>query len=316
MTLGFVSAPELYWFFAAATFLFGLLFGSFLNVCIYRLPRGLSVVSPRSACPSCATPISAFDNVPVLSWLLLRGKCRQCGARITPRYAFVELLTAALFLVCYLSFGGPTLVTLKACAFSFLTLGLIFTDFETHLLPDALTLPGIALGLLFSLFAPLHGVLEAFFGFDSAFASTWNSPRLLSFADAVLGAAVGAGMVYGVAQLYLRLRGIEGMGLGDVKLMGMFGAFLGVQLTIFVLFAASFVGALCGVSVLLNVYRKRLVRYRGKQPQNASSRAWHSASLAMRFYEMPFGVFLGSMAFVAMFYGHSLIHWYLQLFTR
>src|SRR5512142_560208 len=121
--------------------LFGLAFGSFLNVCIYRLPRGLSVVAPRSACPNCGTPIRAYDNIPVLSWLLLRGRCRHCATPITFRYAAVELLTALLFGACYWHFG-LTLSGLKFAIFGFLVLGLIFTDAETKLLPDALTLPG------------------------------------------------------------------------------------------------------------------------------------------------------------------------------
>ena len=142
-------------FHAFAIFLLGLAFGSFLNVCIYRLPLDLSVVTPRSACPRCKRLIAFYDNLPVVSWLLLRGRCRHCKARISPRYLFVELLTAALFLGCY-AYSGLTLATLKYCVFGFLLLGLIFTDAETKLLPDKLTLPGLALGLLFSLLVPVR----------------------------------------------------------------------------------------------------------------------------------------------------------------
>ncbi len=140
-------------------FALGLAFGSFLNVCIWRLPRGLSVVRPGSACPRCERPIRLYDNVPILSWLILRGRCRDCKARITPRYLFVELLTGFMFLACYAYFG-PTLAALKYCVFGFLLLGLIFTDAETQLLPDALTLPGVALGLLFSLVVPVNDLLS------------------------------------------------------------------------------------------------------------------------------------------------------------
>ena len=128
-------------FYATAIFLFGLAFGSFLNVCIHRLPQGLSVVRPRSACPQCHAPIRAWDNIPVLSWLVLGGRCRDCKTPISPRYVFVELLTGLIFLACWLTFG-PTLWTLKFCVFGFLLLGLIFTDAETKLLPDALSLCG------------------------------------------------------------------------------------------------------------------------------------------------------------------------------
>ena len=131
---------------ASAIFVLGLAFGSFLNVCIYRLPRDLSVVRPRSACPGCERPIAAYDNIPVLSWLILRGRCRNCKTSISPRYLIVELLTGAIFLATYAHFGA-SLATLKYCAFGFLMLGLIFTDAETQLLPDKMTLPGLALGL-------------------------------------------------------------------------------------------------------------------------------------------------------------------------
>src|SRR5215475_10905073 len=144
---------------AGGIFAFGLAFGSFLNVCIYRMPRGSSVVRPGSACPHCEKPIRFYDNVPVLSWIILRGRCRRCSASITPRYAVVELLTALLFLGCYWHFG-LTLSLLKCSVFGFLLLGLIFTDAETHLLPDKLTLRGLALGLIFSLLVPVNDLLS------------------------------------------------------------------------------------------------------------------------------------------------------------
>ena len=136
---------------ASAIFVFGLIFGSFLNVCIYRLPRDLSVSDPpRSACPKCQHQIAFYDNIPVLSWLLLRGRCRSCGASISPRYLLIEFLTGFLFLACYWQFG-LTLTALKYCVFAFLLLGLIFTDAETKLLPDTLTLTGLGFCLIFSL---------------------------------------------------------------------------------------------------------------------------------------------------------------------
>jgi len=144
---------------ALAIFALGLAFGSFLNVCIYRLPRDLSVIHPGSACPRCERPIHFYDNVPILSWLILRGRCRQCKASISLRYLVVELLTGVLFLACYFYFGF-TLATLKYCTFGFLLLGLIFTDAETQLLPDKLTLPGLVLGLLFSLVVPVNDLLS------------------------------------------------------------------------------------------------------------------------------------------------------------
>src|SRR3954447_5948174 len=129
---------------SGGVFALGLIFGSFLNVCIYRLPRGLSVVRPGSACPHCGKEIAFYDNIPVFSWLILGGRCRTCSSRITPRYLIVELLTAGVFLLCYTNFG-LSLATLKCAIFGFLLLGLIFTDVETHLLPDKLTLTGLAM---------------------------------------------------------------------------------------------------------------------------------------------------------------------------
>ena len=295
-----------------ALFVFGLAFGSFLNVCIHRVPRGVSVVMPYSACPRCHHAIRPYDNIPVLSWLILRGRCRDCGAPISPRYAAVEMLTAILFLACYTQFG-LTIFTLKYCVFSFLIVGLIFMDAEWKLLPDAFTLPGLAVGLAFSLVAPLNdmvaqivpGMLRGHAGPIS-----W---RWWSLADAMLGAAIGASFFYGIAMLYLHARGREGMGLGDVKLMAMVGAFLGIRLTVLTIFGASLVGSLFGLATVLNVWAKRTRRRMARNHEPASvarRRAWRSARAVYSYYEMPFGVFLGGMAIVALFFGHRLLSWY------
>ena len=196
---------------AAAIFVLGLCFGSFLNVCIYRLPLGISVVTPRSACPKCKKGIALYDNMPVLSWLILRGRCRHCKARISPRYLFIELLTGLLFLACYAYFGW-TLATLKYCAFAFLLLGLIFTDAETKLLPNKLTLPGLAIGIVFSLLVPVHDVISQFLPVMVNFPFSADiSVRLLSLLDSLLGAVVGASFIYGAGAIYLRWRGTEGI---------------------------------------------------------------------------------------------------------
>jgi leader peptidase (prepilin peptidase)/N-methyltransferase len=301
--------------YASAIFLLGLAFGSFLNVCIYRLPLGLSVVTPRSACPGCKRSIAFYDNLPVVSWIFLRGRCRYCKTRISARYLFVELLTAALFLGCYAYFG-LTLVTLKYCAFGFLLLGLIFTDAETKLLPDKLTLPGLALGLLFSLLIPVHDMASQFLpGMLTLPLSADLAARLFSLLDSVLGAALGASFIYGAGAIYLRWRGAEGMGFGDVKLMAMVGAFLGMKLTIFTIFAASLVGSLFGLTTVLVVWIKRTHRFtrRLANLQAARRRGWQSAQMVYRHYQMPFGVFLGSMALIALFVGNQFLIWYGRL---
>ena len=303
-------------FLAFAVFAFGLIFGSFLNVCIYRLPRDLSIVRPGSACPNCKRPIRFYDNVPVFSWLILRGRCRNCKARISPRYLVIELLTGALFLACY-SYFGLTLATLKFSTFGFLVLGLIFTDAETFLLPDALTLPGLGLGLAFSLLVPVNDLASQLLpGVISLPVSSDISGRLLSLLDSGLGAIVGASFLYGVGAIYLRARGVEGMGFGDVKLMAMVGAFLGVKLTIFTIFAASIAGSIFGLWTVLAVWMKRMRRRMARHHESsreARRHAWESARIALRRHQMPFGVFLGSMAIVALFFGDSLLHWYWRL---
>jgi leader peptidase (prepilin peptidase) / N-methyltransferase len=295
-----------------ATFVLGLAFGSFLNVCIYRMPRGMSVVHPRSRCPKCSSFIPFYDNIPVLSWVILGGRCRSCRTRISPRYMVVELITGLLFLLCYVHFGF-TLATLKCCTFGFLVLGLIFTDAETQLLPDQLTLPGIALGLLFSLLIPVNDLVSQLLPGLVTLSRSPASWRWLSLLDSVAGMAVGAAFIYGAGVIYLRARGVEGMGFGDVKLMAMVGAFLGIRLTIFTLFSASIAGSLFGLWTLFSVWIKRTQRRvsRHHEPvEQARQRAWQSASIALRHFPIPFGVFLGGMAMVAVFFGNGVLRWY------
>jgi leader peptidase (prepilin peptidase)/N-methyltransferase len=296
---------------ALAIFALGLAFGSFLNVCIYRMPRGLSVVHPGSACPKCEKPIRFYDNIPVLSWLILGGRCRNCKASITPRYLAIELLTGLIFLSCYAIFGW-TLAMVKFCTFGFLLLGLIFTDAETFLLPDQLTLPGLGLGLAFSWFVPVRDLASLLWPAQSTASWHW-----LSFCDSALGAIVGASFIYGAGAIYLRARGVEGMGFGDVKLMAMVGAFLGTKLTIFTIFSASVAGSLFGLSTVLIVWMKRTRRRMARSHESAAvarKRAWASASIALRRHRMPFGVFLGGMAMLALFFGNAFLHWYWGMF--
>ena len=301
---------------ASAIFILGLAFGSFLNVCIYRLPRGLSVVKPRSACPHCREPIAFYDNIPVLSWLILGGRCRKCRSLISPRYLWIELLTGILFVACYWYFGW-TLSLLKYGTLSFLLLGLIFTDAETKLLPDKLTLPGLALGVMFSLIVPVDDLASQFLpGIVGLPVSGETSRRILSLLDSLLGAGVGAAFIYGAGVIYLRWRGTEGMGFGDVKLMAMVGAFLGVKLTVLTIFTASVAGSIFGIATVMMVWMKRRQRFmkRRADASVARRRAWQSAQLVYRNYQMPFGVFLGSMALFAFFFGNRLLHWYGRLF--
>lgn len=257
-----------------------------------------------------------YDNIPVVSWLVLGGRCRNCKASISPRYLLIELLTGFLFLTCYWQFGF-TLATLKYCTFGFLLLGLIFTDAETFLLPDKLTLTGLGLGLVFSLFVPVNDLASQLLpGLVSIPVSSDVSWHLFSLVDSLLGAAVGAAFIYGAGAIYFRARGVEGMGFGDVKLMAMVGAFLGIKLTVFTLFASSIAGSIFGLSTVAVVWvkrtRRRIARHH-ESAQMARRRAWESARIALRRHQMPFGVFLGSMAIIALFLGNSFLRWYWRL---
>ncbi len=306
-------------FYIVAFFLFGLIFGSFLNVCIHRMPLGLSVVRPRSACPGCQTPIAAHDNIPVLSWVLLKGKCRHCQTRISPRYAVVELLTGTFFALSYYLTvtrfdATPGLLAAKYCILSFLLIGLIFTDAETRLLPDLLTKPGIVLGLLFSLFVAVEGPAGFFLQSWVHHAVNW---RLVSLINAFAGATAGSAFILAVSLIYKAVRGEEGMGFGDVKLMALIGAFLGVRLTLLVVLLGSLIGSILGVALILLVWRKRLARRRSKVPTEpvkiARTRSWRSAILIYRNFQIPFGVFLGGAALFTAFWGNAAFRWYWEL---
>jgi leader peptidase (prepilin peptidase)/N-methyltransferase len=305
----FISHTADLWFFSVFACLFGLVFGSFLNVCIYRLPRGMSVVSPRSACPGCLTPIAAYDNIPVLSWMILGGRCRSCRKPISPRYWIVELLTGLLFIVCVLRFG-VNLDAIKFCAFSFLVLGLIFTDADTQLLPDKMTIPGIWIGLLLSPVTAVGGGM----GHLLALGQFKTEPHLVSIANSVAGALVGAGFIYLIGELWYRFRGVEAMGFGDVKLMGMVGAFLGPKLTMLTIFFGSMFGSIAGITIAGLAYRKRLARWRTVDRETARARASQAVQTIMRRFPIPFGVFLGVGALISAFFGEHLLVWYGGLF--
>jgi leader peptidase (prepilin peptidase)/N-methyltransferase len=224
-TGAFADAPGALWpLFALAL---GLLIGSFANVCIHRLPLGESVVSPRSRCPSCRTPIAAGDNVPVLSYLFLRGRCRHCGARISPRYPAVELANGLLYLAVALR-DGPTLRALVDMAFVTALLVLSLVDLDHHILPNVITLPGIAVGLLANV---------AIGGWEAGLRSA-------------LAAAAGYLAFWAIAATYRRTRGVEGLGQGDWKLAAMLGAFLGWERLLLTVLLASILGTIVGVALI------------------------------------------------------------------
>ncbi|MGB2705822.1 MAG: prepilin peptidase [Candidatus Omnitrophota bacterium] len=212
-------------------FVMGTIFGSFMNVCIYRLPRKESIVSPRSRCPVCGGVIRWFDNIPILSYLILKGKCRSCGGGISPRYAVVEILSGLMCALLFLRFG----FTAKFFIFFYLTSALIvisFVDLKIHEIPDEITLSGIVLGLILAaLYPPLMN-------------KTGNVSSLL---DSLLGVLAGGGSIYLLGYMGEFIFKREAMGGGDVKLLAMIGAFLGWKLTLFTFFLAPFFGSLVGI---------------------------------------------------------------------
>ena len=243
----------------AAAF-FGLCIGSFLNVVIYRLPLGQSLATPPSRCRKCGYSLRWFDNIPVISWVLLRGRCRKCGVSVSWQYPAVELITGVLFvLVVWLTPLGPLMIS--RLLFVCILIALFGIDLEHQILPNSITLPGIVIGLLLSLIAP----------------PGWK--------DALIGALLGAGILYGIAAAYYLVRREEGMGMGDVKMLAMIGAFLGWKAVLVTLVLSSFSGAIIGV-ILLSAQRR-----------------------GMKF-ALPFGTFLSIGALIAMFVGEPLVAWY------
>lgn len=242
----------------------GLLFGSFLNVCIHRIPLRESLTFPPSHCTACGRRLSWFENVPVVAWLALRGRCRTCEAAISPMYPIVELATAAVFAGGVLVYGLTPLLAVRL-AFASALVVLFAIDFRHRILPNVITLPGIVVGLVASWFLP---------------------PGWLSSA---IGIIAGGGVLLGIAELYYRTRGQEGLGMGDVKMLAMIGAFLGWPLMLLTLVLASFAGSFVGIALL------------------ATGRGSMQAAL-------PFGTFLALGAIVAAVAGDSMLAWYLAFY--
>ncbi|HVT44860.1 MAG TPA: prepilin peptidase [Thermoanaerobaculia bacterium] len=258
---------------ASYAFVLGAVIGSFLNVVIHRYPIEESIVSPPSRCPRCGARIRWWDNVPIISYLLLLGRCRSCRSPISLRYPFIELANGLFYLAIFLHTGATVGFVLVAAIVS-MTIVLIFIDLEIQILPDAIDLPGIAIGLLIGWLA-----------LGDRFEGLVLSPSL---ADSLLGAVLGSALLLGTALLYKALRGIEGMGLGDVKMLGMIGAVAGWKPVLPLLFLASIGGAIIGL----------LLAYRSRQGL---------------LFAIPFGVFLGLSTLVVIFFGHTLLAWYRSL---
>jgi len=274
----------------ALAVLAGLLIGSFLNVCIFRLPRDLSVASPaRSFCPGCEAMIAWHDNIPLLSFVLLGGKCRNCKESIPWRYPVVELATAIAFGVSIAMFG-PTLKGLKFCVFSAIMIDLIVTDFEARILPDEFTLGGTVLGLVLAYFVQLEIDVSSLLFF--LLGMEGPSDQWFSVMESALGAFFSCGLLWIVGWTFEKIRHKEGMGLGDVKMMALIGAFLGLRPALFAFFLAAVVGSFTGPFYAVIAKRKLVARM-------AKTVGMKRAVGGVIFrYQLPFGSYLGAMTLV------------------
>ena len=259
----------------------GLLIGSFLNVCIHRWPMGVSVVSPRSQCPSCSAWIAWHDNIPLLSYAILKGRCRHCGRRISVRYPGVELANATLYAMVVAQFGiGAEALKLAILGSSLLVL--FFTDLAHLILPDQVTLSGILVGVGFSAVVPLApGVASAVLLVHSE----TPSARWVSMTESALGAVLFGGILFLVGEAFYRLRGVEGLGLGDVKLIAMIAAFQGTSGALLVLLGACLLATAWGTATVAS-----------------GSKGWRDP--------LPFGSFVSGVAIACMFVGDAVINRY------
>jgi leader peptidase (prepilin peptidase)/N-methyltransferase len=244
--------------------LVGLMIGSFMNVCIYRLPRHLSPVRPRSSCTKCGHALAWYENIPIGSYLVLRGRCRGCGAPISLMYPIIEAITGLMFLGAYLLYG-PSLLLLTRLVFGCTMIVLFVIDLQHKILPNVITLPGIVVGLLLSELA----------------GPGWR--------DSLIGIAAGGGMLWAIAEIYYRVRKEEGLGMGDVKMLAMIGAFLGWKLMLLTLVLASFSGTIVGVVIL--IAKKESLKY-----------------------ALPFGTFLAVGAIASAAVGDRFVAWYFGLY--
>lgn len=240
------------------SFIFGAVVGSFLNVCIYRIPDNESIIKPLSRCPQCKKPIRFYDNIPIISFLILKGKCRDCGQKISWRYPLVELITGLLALLLFIKFG-LSLQFLAAFVFTAVLIIITFIDLDHQIIPDVLTLPGIPIFLLAGIF-----IMKV----------PWH--------EALIGVLIGGGVLFAIAFVYEKMTKREGMGGGDIKLLGMIGGFFGWKALIFILLMSSLAGAIIGIALM--IIKKQDMKY-----------------------AVPFGPFLAAAAVAYIFWGEEFM---------
>jgi len=266
----------------ALAFLLGLLVGSLLNVCIYRWPRDESVVSPRSHCTSCDNTVAWYDNLPVLSYLLLGGRCRHCQAAIAPSYPIVELLNALFYAYIFWRYGIDP-VGFKLALFVSMMLVLVVTDWQEYIIPDEITIGGLVIGWAISPFIHLDGgpLRLPLLLFEKQY-----PPWVVSVMESFAAAIVIGGFLFVLGEVYFRLRKIEGLGFGDVKMVAMMGAFWSFGDTFMILILGSMLGSVVGIGIVL-----------------LARKGWN--------YALPFGSYLGATAIVVALWGDDIVNWYL-----
>lgn len=270
-------------YFTAVFFVLGAVIGSFLNVVIHRIPRDQSIVRPGSSCPSCGSAIRFYDNIPLVSYIVLRGRCRRCGTHISLRYFLVELISALIFAACFHVFGFSFELPV-ALVFVMLLIAISFIDLDFMIIPDIMSLGGLLLGIALSFFRREPLFLESFVG------SFAHVPFLNSSLNSLVGVILGGGLLFAIAKSYELLRKKEGMGGGDVKLLGMIGAFCGIKGVVFSLIAGSFIGTAVGIPLML-------IKRQGTQ------------------YAVPFGPFLSLGALLYAVAGDSIINGFFALIS-
>jgi leader peptidase (prepilin peptidase)/N-methyltransferase len=283
------GSPE--WLAYLFVFIIGAVIGSFLNVIIHRVPNEESIVFPGSKCPKCGTKLKPYDNIPILSWLILGGKCRNCKAKIAIRYPAVELLTGLLYVVVYWQIGFDPMLFV-GLVFVSVIVALMFIDAEHMILPNVITYPFLAFAFLVRIIYPIvFGTVFSDMTFRPLAAMSAYPVWVVSLVGAVLGAIAGGGSLWLVGAVWKKLRGVEAMGLGDVKMMAGVGALLGWRLALLSIFLAAFAGAVIGIAVIM--------RQKDKNFQA----------------QIPFGIFLGIGSIIAFLFGEQMIAWYMRTFV-
>ncbi|HJS51473.1 MAG TPA: prepilin peptidase [Pyrinomonadaceae bacterium] len=271
-------------------FVLGAIIGSFLNVIIHRVPNEESIVFPNSKCPKCQTPLKPYDNIPILSWLVLGGKCRNCKEKIAVRYPAVELLTALSFVLVYWQIGFDPMLFV-GLVFVSVMIALMFIDAEHMILPNVITYPFVAFAFAVRIVYPIaFGTVFSDMTYPPLASLSTYPAWVVSLAGAVLGAIAGGGSLWLVGAIWKKLRGVEAMGLGDVKMMAGVGALLGWRLAVLSIFLAAFAGALIGIIVIMR-----------QKDRNFQA-------------QIPFGIFLGIGSIVAFLFGEQMIAWYTRMF--